>query len=348
MSKYVVRDNRQVKAISGPDFNMFFDKKTGLTAIWGATQEENPPFCPIGPVIADIEVTTSCVGVPNLDGEVKPCSFCYKGNTPNGQYMSFETFKKLFSKLPKTLTQIAFGADSTCSSNPDIWKIMSFCRENDVVPNITVANISDKTADNLVKFVGAVAVSKYENKNVCYDSVKRLTDRGLEQVNIHFMLHSGSFDAALETLNDIKNDPRLAKLNAIVFLSLKRKGRGVGFEPLAFEKFKIITDTALEMGIKFGFDSCSANKFLKAIKGRDDFDHLEMMVDPCESTLYSGYWDVNGDFFPCSFCEKVSGWVNGISMDEYNDFSELWMHARVKRFREYLLSNHRNCPIYEI
>ena len=42
----------------------------------------------------------------------KMCSFCYKNNTSTGSYMSFEDFKKIFDKLPRALTQIAFGIGS--------------------------------------------------------------------------------------------------------------------------------------------------------------------------------------------------------------------------------------------
>jgi hypothetical protein len=51
-------------------------------------------------------------------------------------------FKKVFDKLPKNLTQIAFGADASATANPDLFRMMEYCRENGVVPNITVADIN--------------------------------------------------------------------------------------------------------------------------------------------------------------------------------------------------------------
>ena len=62
--------------------------------------------------------------------------------------MSFDTFKKIFDRLPRNLTQLAFGADAHCKSNPDIWEMMSYCRtngKNEVIPNIAVADIDDET-----------------------------------------------------------------------------------------------------------------------------------------------------------------------------------------------------------
>ena len=92
------------------------------------------------------------------------------------------------------------------------------CRDLGVVPNITVAEISDEVADKLANVMGACAVSRYEDKEICYDSVKSLTDRGMSQVNMHFMIAEETYDRCLETLNDILNDKKLAKLNAIVLL----------------------------------------------------------------------------------------------------------------------------------
>ena len=90
---------------------------------------------------------------------------CYKANSPSGSYMNFETFKKVFDLLNKqqTMTQIAFGVDAEASEelNPDIWKIFQYTRDHDVVPNVTVADITQKTAEKIVSLCGACAVSAY-------------------------------------------------------------------------------------------------------------------------------------------------------------------------------------------
>ena len=75
-------------------YNYFMNKQTGFFARWGKTQDENPEFSPVGPEIADIEITTKCDGV---NGKV--CQFCYKSNTPDGQNMSLDTFKAVFHKM---------------------------------------------------------------------------------------------------------------------------------------------------------------------------------------------------------------------------------------------------------
>lgn len=343
----MITENGDIREFKSDACNFTFNKKTGYTELWGKTKDDDPVYLPDGPMIADIEITTKCSGPGGI-----LCPWCYKSNLSTGNNMSFDTFKTIFDKLPKTLTQIALGADADLSSNPDIWKIMHYCRNNDynyVVPNITCADISDEVADKLATYCGAVAISRYSNKDLCYDSVKKLTDRGMSQVNLHLMLSSETYNSALDTLVDIIHDPRLKRLNAIVFLSLKNKGRGKNFTQLSREKFKLLVNCCLTCGIRFGFDSCSAHKFLESIKNHSKYDEFFKMAEPCESTLFSSYIDVNGFFHPCSFCEKTDGWEEGISVLDCNDFvSDIWNNKRTIEFREKLLNCNRNCPIYKI
>jgi hypothetical protein len=337
-------------------YNYTFNKVNGVFARWGNLKQEDPLYAPFGPEIADIEVTTSCNGI---NGVV--CSFCYKANTPQGQYMSFETYKHIIDIYPDVLTQVAFGVDSQCKTNPDIWKIMTYTREKGVIPNVTVAQIDDDTAYNLASLCGAVAVSRYKEKEVCYSSVKKLTDLGMNQVNIHFMLSEETYEDALITLNDISSREELEKLNAIVFLSLKQKGRGEFFTPLTLEHYTTIVNLCFQKEIAFGMDSCGAYKFLQATNIIDPtrVPQVAPMVESCESGLFSTYINVEGKFFPCSFSEGIGEWEEGIDLMEINSQEEfldkLWYGERVMKWRKNLLnsmskefSDCRICPIYEV
>lgn len=348
--KYSIMDGKIVKVCMGEDYNFVFNKISGNFSRWGSMYEDDPDFSPIGGEILDIEITTICNGIKG-----KLCPFCYKSNTPNGINMSFDTFKKIIDNMSKCLTQVAFGADSHATSNPDLWKMADYCREIGVVPNITVADISDDVADKLAKVMGAVAVSRYFDKNVCYDSVKKLTDRGMKQVNIHYMISEESYSECLETLNDIKNDPRLEKLNAIVLLSLKKKGRGTGYHSLPEPLYKNLVQFCLDNQINFGMDSCGAKKFLDAVKNHPDYEKFKVVVEPCEATGFSQYIDVNGKFYPCSFCEDIDGWENGIDVVNCKDYlKDIWYNDRVVAFRNRLNSNCNNChkarecPVYKV
>lgn len=352
---YKLEETDNAKCVYGKDYNYLFNKKNGQFIRFGKSAKDDPDFAPTGPELLDIEITTICNGIPNKQGVSSPCPFCYKSNTMNGIYMPFEKFKTIFDKIPKTLTQIAFGADSTATSNPDLWKMMDYCRQNGVIPNITVAHISDEIADKLVAHCGAVAVSRYANKDICYESVKKLSDRGLEQVNIHQLVSEETYDQIIETLHDIKNDSRLKGLNAIVLLSLKHKGRGTGYTSLSQEKFKFIADYCLENKINFGMDSCSANKFLTSIKDRKDYKNIERFVEPCESGLFSWYINTEGIAFPCSFTEEIENWTIGIDMLNITDFfKDVWYNERVIGWRNTLIknvncdNNCRLCPKYNV
>lgn len=167
--------------------------------------------------------------------------------------------------------------------------------------------------------------------------------------NIHMMVSMETYNTALQTIYDAKDDPRLKDMNAIVFLSLKQKGRGTKYTPLSQEMFNNLVMTAMTNDIKFGFDSCSAHKFLTSVSKLPTYKYLEKMTEPCESTLFSSYIDVNGDFYPCSFCEKVDGWVEGLSVVDCEDFLEdIWNHEKTEKFRNNLLQNDRNCPVYDL
>ena len=350
MIKYKVLENDNVKMLRSEEVNYNFNKGNGYMETWGKRKEDDPDYSPMGPFILDIEVTTICKGVPGKDGIVKPCPFCYKGNNPVGANMSFETFKGVIDRMKKsnTLCQLAFGADSEATSNPDLFKMAEYAREVGVVPNITVANVSNEVADKLVNVMGAVAVSRYDNKNVCYDSVKKLTDRGMKQVNIHILVSLETYDNVMETLKDRMVDERLSKLNAIVMLSLKRKGRGVGYTPLPQDKYNELIKFAMDNNISFGMDSCSAHKFLNAVKDDKNYDKLKVLAEPCESSCFSSYVGVDGKFYPCSFAEGEGEWKDGIDILSVDNFNEVWNNDKVKKFRENLIKGGRKCPLYEV
>lgn len=348
---YKILENKSKKILKSEDYNFYFDKTTGFFARWGKTQEDDPQYSPVGPEIADIEISTICSGVKG----VGVCKFCYKNNTPNGENMSLETFKKLFHKLPKTITQIAFGIGDIWS-NPDMWKIFDYSKENGVTPNVTVngEGITDEIAERLVKTCGAVAVSLYD-KDKTYDTIKKLTDLGLKQVNIHYMISNETYNGALDLMKDRLEDERLSKLNAIVFLSLKPKGRAIKnhFTFLSQDKFKKLVDYAFEHNIGIGFDSCSAQKFLKSVKDRENYKQLEQMSEPCESSLFSSYFNTEGKFFPCSFAEGTEGWEDGIDIisNGHKFLEDLWYNKKVVDFRNKTIECRmcgKDCPIYEL
>ena len=341
-----IYENKNVKLFRSPDYNYNFDKNTGAFERWGKTEDDDPSYCPYGPELADLEISDICYG-PHGDGRV--CDFCYKSNTPNGNFMDFDTFKKVFDLLPPTVTQIAFGVDSQCITNPDTFKIMKYTRDNGIIPNVTVANISDDVAEKLSNICGAVSVSRYNDKEICYNSVEKLTNKGINQVNIHVMVSEETLDNIYETLNDYLNDSRLSGIGAIILLSLKQKGRGEKYTPLSQDKFDDLVNQAMNNNIPLGFDSCSVPKLEKTLEGTSKKKELEEYIEPCESSCQSWYCNTDGYFFPCSFVEGEGDWVNGIHYSEVENFiNDVWFNKQTINFRDNLIYNGKSCPFFNI
>lgn len=342
--KYVIKDSALVKQCSGPNYNFGFYKKNGFFARWGRYKSHNPSYSPIGGEILDIEVTTICDG---------GCEWCYKSNTTNGKNMSFETFKSIINRMGPQLTQIAIGADSHATSNPDIIRMAKYTRSIGVIPNITVSSINEDMAKQLAEVMGAVSVSNYD-KDTCYRSIELLRKYNLNQINMHFLLAEEQYDRCFSTLEDIKNRV-IPSLNAIIFMSLKKKGRGERLTPLEYKKYRKIVQYCLKNNIRFGFDSCGAKRFMDCVENHPQYKSFCMVVEPCEAACFSQYINVDNYFFPCSFMEGESQWGRGIDVLSCDDYlNDVWYYSRTVEFRNLLIKNNRNkhkcreCPMFSI
>jgi len=340
---YKLIENAKVKMIRSEDYNYNFDKKTGYFARWGKTLDDDPQFSPIGPEILDLELSVN--GCPNN------CKFCYKGNTNDkATNMSFETYKTILSKMPRVLTQVALGITGV-QTNTDFIKILKYTREQEIIPNFTLSGIdlTDELANEIVKYIGAVAVSAYEtNKNICYNTVKKFTDLGIKQTNIHLMCSKENENFVYEVLNDIQNDDRLKNLNAVVLLKLKPKGRAIqnNFSNMSVDDYEKLVEYCISNRIRFGFDSCTAPDYEYAIdksKLLTDENKKEyiQMSESCESFgLFSSYIDVFGNYFPCSFAAGEGEWQEGISVLNCDNFiKDVWFSNKLNAYRKLSLSS---------
>jgi len=342
--KYMIAENDTHKGFQADDFNYLFNKETGEHMRWGKTQEDDPEFSPYGPEILDIEITK--------DGCPDNCPYCYKSNTNSTpKNMTLEQFKYIINLFPKTLTQIALGITGV-QSNPDLIPMMQFCREKGIIPNLTLTgtDLTDELAKSLSEQAGAIAVSvKEHDPELGYNTVKRLTDLGMKQINVHLVLYEKSYQHMQNVLDAVQRDKRLEKLNAVVFLSVKSKGYAEqGFDSVCDDKFQKLIKRCLTQNIPFGFDSCTAFRFLNVIKSDPDIPEdakirMESCVDPCESSLFSGYINEKGEWWGCSFCENIPE-VKPINMLEVKDFfKEVWYSAPVTEFRKNVLLAHSQC-----
>jgi hypothetical protein len=345
---YVIFDNKNAKVVVGPDYNYIFLKKdlfgrrTGFFQRWGKTPSDNPLYSPIGPEILDIEICIN--GCPNA------CSFCYKNNQNiPATIMPLKIFKKIINKIPKTLTQVAFGITGI-QTNPDFLSMMRYCRKIGIIPNFTLTGIdlTDDMAKKVSKIAGAIAVSVYQtDKNVGYNTIKKFTDLKMNQVNMHLMVSQETLPFVYEILGDRLTDPRLSKLHASVFLAVKPKGRAKdNFHSLTKEQYLELVKFSLDKGLNFGFDSCGAPKFESAIKTLNmDPIVREKMIEAsesCESSLFSAYINVYGEYWHCSFTEEEEGqqFVDAIQINDF--IAEVWYSKPVATFRHQSINSMRD------
>lgn len=324
------------RELRSENYNWSFNTNTGFFVRWGKEIEDDPQFSPFGPELLDIEVSTVCS---------RACPWCYKSNTKDGENMDIDTFRKILDKLPENLTQVAFGVGDI-DANPDLWDMMEYCRDRNVVPNITIngQKMTRESYKNLAKFCGAVAVSYYD-KFDCSAAVENLSDAGIKQVNIHYLLAYETIDNLFGLMKE-HTSRYWRGLNAIVLLMVKPKGSRNRYHRPNFQQFKQVVDFAIDNDIRLGFDSCSAPMFLEAVKDKPTFKMYKTVAEFCESSLFSYYVNVNGIGFPCSFTE---GEMKGVDVQNSNDFiNDVWDHKITKEFREKLLKNKRNCPQFRL
>ena len=341
MEKFLVIDTDKMKIVKSKNYNYTFDKRNGFFQRWGNTKEQDPEFSMFGPEILDMEISEVCK---------RGCKFCYKDNKALGKNMSLEQVKIILPKVKHSICQVAYGIGDI-SGNPELFEILKYTREIGLIPNITInGRITENQADEMLKYIGACAVSYYDIDE-CYNAVKMLSDKGLKQTNIHYFLSQQTYDEAFKVLKDIKTDTRLSKLNAIVFLSLKKKGRAIqnNYTSVTNEQFKSLVEYCLKNDINFGFDSCSAVKFDNSIVGLENEKQLLQISERCESSLFSAYINVEGKYSPCSFCEGCQNWEEGLQITSETDFSkDVWFNPKTVEFRNSLLKRNRECPIYEV
>jgi len=331
-----------IKKIDIGNYHLRFNPSNGHMARWGRTFEDDPEMCPIGPEIADIEISTICHGVgPTMESR-KPCACCYKSNSGCGENMTLVQFSKVLSKMPLSLTQIAFGIGDI-DSNPDLWNIMDLCKSKGIVPNITVngMGIDSDIARLLALKCGAVAVSHYGD-DLCFNAIQKLSNAGLQQINIHAIVSAQTLTNCHHLIDKAASDSRLKNLKAIVFLLLKPKGNRNSLTPVSdLNEFSKLFEHAKDKNISIGMDSCSAPIALKTLPSS-----TIPSIEGCESGLFSIYINTKGEVFPCSFTEGTPGWTEGINLldDSVSDFEkDVWYAPRIVEWRNGLLNSSKGC-----
>lgn len=177
MIKYY-RDNEH-------NFFEVFNSKNGTYIRSGILDEKEKdtgvdPFMRDFPALIDVGVMGKCVhGTSGLCA--KSGIQCYqnglKQQHPN---MTLENFKKIVDECKDKCFEFALGGRGDVDQHENFEEILSYCRENGIVPNFTSSGLgfTNKIADVCKKYCGAVAISQYSRLDSIFP---RLVARELDK-----------------------------------------------------------------------------------------------------------------------------------------------------------------------
>lgn len=307
-------------------YNFFGDTDTGLTMRWGNTVKSNPVYAE-WPELADISISNHCT---------KGCEFCYKDSKNNNSFMSLEDYEFVLSSLTDekwgSVFQVALGGGEPLE-HPDFIEIINITNSRGIVANFTTngMHINKEVASKIKNKVGAVAISISKAEEINVDKIKILTDEGIK-TNIHFVLDNESISDAIDILSG-KYDYLLEKVNGVIFLTYKPKGRANLEKCLRvdenFNKFIDLIDNNISK-VRIGFDACFVPMLMKNTEVEVDY------IDSCECGFFSVYIDENLNVQPCSFANDNRFSYN---LKEYN-FKDIWMN-KYDTYRKEIMKN--NC-----
>lgn len=359
---FVVYDSVDTKITSNcQNYNCGFNKLTGETWKFGSTLEEDPIMCKLGPEIMDLEISVN--GCPKVGGH--NCKFCYKNNSDApATNMTFDTFKKIVDSFPKSLNQIAFGITGV-QTNPDFPRMLNYCRNFlGIIPNYTLsgADLTDELIEITGETCGAVAVSCYEgNKELCYNTIERFHKLAPKlHVNMHIVLSKGTLNHVYDVLSDMRRgldgklkiiyfkDHVINGLRNIVFLRIKPVGRASKLDTtIDIDTFEKLMSYCNEHQISYGFDSCTAPDVSRVLRKWKQFE-ICRCVECCESSRFSCYINVRGEYWHCSFAERDPR-IIPIDATKYESAIVWWNSDELNELRNRLnLNNEMDCPLFKL
>ena len=356
-------NNNIIKRYTSPGYKYAFNTKNGTFMRWGKTIKTNPEKSLLGPEIADIEISTICHG---------NCEFCYKGNTENGKNMSIDTYKKVIDILNQnnTLTQVALGIGDV-NANKDLEEILKYSRDNNIIPNLTIASndntFDDNIANLLVKYCGAISISNYNygsTKDKMYKLCKAAKDNKdnstLSAINIHQLICKETYDRVKELFIDIGNNElyKEAATNIVLLTFKNTNDKTSNYHMISKDEYKELIKLSNQYNLRIGFDSCGCSNFFEVIKEDPNYDYYKSCADSCESSLFSIYVDVSGRFFPCSFIASSKKLVNKeMDIPDVNNckdlVSDIWYSKFIQYYRDKITNNRNSdtgfitCPFFD-
>lgn len=322
-------------------FVSMFNPKTGFYMRTGVIDENGKdtgidPFMTSYPELIDVGVMGFCKhGKSGLC--MKSGVQCYQNglNTyePN---MSLDNFKKIVDECKDKTFQLALGGRGDVDQHENFEEILSYCRENNIVPNFTSSGLgfTDGIIDICKKYCGAVAISWYRQKHTL-NAIDMLIKAEIK-TNIHYVLGNNSIDEAIDRL---KNNNFPKGVNAIIFLLHKPIGLGQKDNVLDIndsrvkEFYSIIDNQTFDF--KIGFDSCNVPALVNLTNNLNSES-----FDTCEAGRWSMYIDSNMIAIPCSFDNQDLRWGYDISNDTIKN---AWKSTQFENFRSHFKKSCGSC-----
>lgn len=322
-------------------FVSVFDQKTGFYARSGVFDENGKdtgvdPFMTTYPELIDVGVMGHCVhGASGLC--LKSGVQCYQNGLKTKQpNMTLENFKRIVDECKGKTFQLALGGRGDVDQHENFEEILSYCRENEIVPNFTSSGLgfTEHIVGLCKKYCGAVAISWYRQEHT-YKAIQMLLDADVK-TNIHYVLGNNSIDEAIERL---KNNDFPKGINAVIFLLHKPVGLGQQSNVLHIdddrvkEFFKIIDSG--DFDFKIGFDSCTVPALIN-FTGKINPDSF----DTCEGGRWSAYITSDMKMLPCSFDNQELKWAYDISNDTIQN---AWNSPQFEEFRNHFRNSCTGC-----
>lgn len=326
------------------NYKYFFDTETGAYLRTGILDDQGrdtgkDPFMASFPHLIDVGIMGHCV-----HGRTGLCSKsgvqCYQsGLFVDEANMSIEDFESIVHQCKGKVNQFALGGRGDPDQHENFEKILSICKDNNIVPNFTTSGygMTSSIAKLCKTYCGAVAVSWYRSEYT-EKAIKMLCDVGVT-TNIHYVLGNNTIDEAIERL---KNDDFPKGINAVVFLLHKPAGQGKQSNVLSMEDFRV-KDFFEEVdkgnhSFKIGMDSCCVPGLVNNCE-----NIIPEAIDTCEGARFSCYISPDMFLLPCSFDQNHE---YGVSLKS-NSIKKAWYSKEFFRFRKILQYRCSKCIIRE-
>lgn len=368
-------------------YNYDFDLEHGFFARWGGSFDDDPTWSPFGPEILDFEITTQCSGIDGNLCKYCYKSNTHKGeNTSYETFKS--VIEKINYNQQLTQVAFGLGSTAEENLDLwDMCDYLrrNHIIPNGTVAQVderTAMKIAENFGAVAVSYHDDFKVLGDTVRNLHTARNQAGTNSRLRQINIHFMIAEETFEDCKKLFQFIiEKSPKLTGINAVVLLGLKKCGRATKFNynRISDEHFEELVKMAFANNIGIGFDSCSANRFEETVTkmtekkcqeiaddmyednvGMDEqiakeiadekkkLQDMLMLIEPCESGLFSSYVNVKGNYYPCSFYEQLPEAEHFVVPG--NDFESHWSNqcSQMNDWRHKLRSSKRSCPIYAV